>query len=608
MKIELLFRGKIFLRTPDYSLNFAWGRTFLLGVFLGLHLVANAQKPDSQKQSRPNPANRSPKIVYTSDKQVLAKGQLLFQNNCSACHNFLQRGIGPNLSGVTAEASPEWISAFIRNAPEVIKRGDARATKLYEEYKQAMPPFPSLSETDIQAIMSFIHQNRKQKPSSAESASLGTALKDPVPAKITDSRLRLNLEEVTTAPPTADKVPLARINQMKVLPGKKDRLFITDLRGILYEMVGNTLRVYMEMSKERPGFIHKPGHATGFGSYAFHPEFYTNGFFYTTHTEKAHAAPADFGYADSIRVSLQWVLTEWKITNPESAVFAGTGRELMRINMVSPIHGVQEITFNPGARPGSPDYGLLYIGVGDGGATENGYPFLCRDKSRIWSSVLRIDPRGTNSTNGRYGIPASNPYAQDNNPATAKEVFCRGFRNPNRICWAPDGKMLITDIGHANAEELNIGVAGANYGWPEREGLFLMNYRGKMEQVFALPKNDSTYHYTYPVALYDHDEGNAFSGGFVFTDTSIPLLTGKYIFGDIVNGRVFYVENAQLQLGTQVPIQELQIELNGRKTSFRELSGSQKTDLRFGLGLGNAFYLYTKADGKIYRIKSCSRQ
>jgi len=419
------------------------------------------------------------------------------------------------------------------------------------------------------------------------------------------SNLRLSLDEVLTAPATAQTIPLARINKMLVLPGRTNRLFIEDLRGKLYEMVDNKLRVYMDMAKERPNFIHTPGFATGFGSYAFHPDFYRNGLVYTTHTEKAGTAPADFAYADSIKVTLQWVLTEWKVGDPAGTAFSGTGRELLRVNVVSPIHGVQEITFNPLARSGSPDYGLLYMGVGDGGASENGYYFLCNNKSRPWGSVLRIDPLGNNSRNGRYGIPATNPYAKDKDAATIKEIFCRGFRNPNRICWTPDGKMLITDIGHANVEEINLGVAGADYGWPEREGTFIINPRGKMSNVYAVSQNDGTNHYLYPVAQYDHDEGNAISGGFVYTGTMIPQLKGKYVFGDVVNGRVYYVESSDLKPGHQAPIKELELELAKKITTFQELTGNKKTDLRIGIGLNQELLLYTKTNGKMYKVSGC---
>lgn len=160
---------------------------------------------------------------------------------------------------------------------------------------------------------------------------------------------------------------------------------------------------------------------------------------------------------------------------------------MLRVNMVNNIHGVQEITFNPLAKPGAPDYGLLYIGVGDGGAAEQKYSFLCNSNKTIWSSVLRIDPRGTNSKNGRYGIPTINPFASDNDPETLGEIFAIGFRNPNRISWSPDGKMLISDIGLANIEELNVGKAGANYGWPAREGTFYFITEVKWTKYMPCP-------------------------------------------------------------------------------------------------------------------------
>lgn len=575
-------------------------RNGVLGILLGILFFALWDHAFAQQSVN----STSTSTAYSTDKQVIARGQQLFGQNCTACHNFLQKSIGPNLAGVTSDVPPAWLKAFIHNSPDVISQGDARANQLLAEYKQTMPAFTHLSSGDIDALMAYIH-SRRQRSTAAVDANLGPAVDNPVTASIAPSGLQLDLEEITTAPATADKIPLARINKMQVMPGGSNRLFLEDLRGTLYELVGSSLRPYMSMPNERPNFIHAPGLATGFGSYAFHPDFMTNGLFYTTHTEKAGTAPADFAYADSIRVTLQWVLTEWKLGDPAAQTFSGTGRELMRVNVVSAIHGVQEITFNPLARPGSPDYGLLYIGIGDGGATENGYYFICKDRNRPWGKVLRIDPKGTNSRNGRYGIPAQNPYARANPSEALGEVFCQGFRNPNRISWTPDGKMLISDIGQAQMEELNIGVAGADYGWPEREGTFVMNYRGRMDKVYNLPKDDVTARYTYPVAQYDHGEGNAISAGFVYTGP-IPTLAGKYLFGDVVSGRVYSVDSRQLQLGKQAIIQELGIRVAGKAATFQQLSNSKKTDLRFGTGLNGDFYLYTKADGRIYKIKGCS--
>lgn len=558
--------------------------------------LPSGQEPDQTQSHTIETA-----MPYSTDTQVIAKGEALFENKCSACHNFLQKGIGPDLGAVTSQVPASWIMKFIRNAPAMIQAGDSRAVELFGVYNQYMPPFTDLSDSDLQAIVSYIHANR-QEATNNQASGQAAGLANPIPDAIVKSGLQLSLQEVATAPATADKVPLARINKMLVLPGKKDRQFIADLRGILYEWQNGQLQVYMDMNKERPGFIHTPGLATGLGSYAFHPQFYKNGLFYTTHTEKPRSAQADFAIADSIKTSLQWVLTEWKVTNPKSAVFSGKPRELWRIDMVSGIHGVQEITFNPYAGPGSADYGLLYIGIGDGGASEKGYYWLCNSNSRMWSSVIRIDPLGRNSRNGKYGIPANNPFVKEQIPDALPELFCRGFRNPNRISWTPSGQMLITDIGHANAEEINLGIAGADYGWPEREGTFVINHRAKMDKVYALPEVDQPY--SYPAAQYDHDEGKAISGGFVYTSKDFALLTGKYIFGDIVNGRVFYIDSS-LTPGEQTPILEMEVVVAGKVTSFRELSGSKKTDLRFGFGLNNELYLFTKADGKIYKVDGC---
>ena len=570
---------------------------YVIGLIVGLGLC--------QENSLAQAPKKPSQAAYATNSQTIAAGKELFQQNCLLCHNFHQRGIGPNLSTVTADASAPWIKAFIHNAPSIIARGDARARRLLAEFKQPMPSFEQLKNTEVDALVAYIH-SQQQKPTNDTDERLGPPNLNPIIASIAPAGLRLELTEVMTAPATSQKIPRARINKMQRMPGPDNRLFLQDMRGMLYEMVDNSLRVFMSMPNERPNFIDGPGLASGLGSYTFHPDYQENGLFYTTHTEKSNAAPADFAYADSIRVSLQWVLTEWKQTDPAAQTFSGNGRELFRVNMVNTTHGVQEITFNPLAKPGSPDYGMLYVGIGDGGSSENKAYFLCKDPNRVWGKVLRIDPKGTNSKNGRYGIPVDNPYASTTDPGRLREVFCRGFRNPNRIAWTPDGLMLISDIGQAQLEELNVGVAGADYGWPEREGTFVINHEGQMDRVYALPANDSGY--TYPAVQYDHDEGNAISAGFVYTGSTAPVLRGKYIFGDVVNGRVYCTDANTLRAGQQATMQELRLRVDGKSTTFQQLTNHPKTDLRFGIGNNGDFYLYTKTDGKIYRITGGSAE
>ncbi len=545
-------------------------------------------------------------VSYALDKATITKGQNLFQVKCANCHNFKQQAIGPNLTGITSQVSPQYLQKFIRNSQELIKAGDKRAVAVFNRFKVPMPPNPDLTNDDLHALLSFIHTQKAQPQTVDKStAGLGQPKDNPIPAIIKKSDLVINLQQVATAPATSDKIPVARINQMTVLSGSKERLFLHDLRGPLYEMKDTMFDVIFDMSKRMPHFMHSPGHASGFGSFAFHPEFYDNGLLYTTHTEKTTGKKSDFGFEDSIKIFYQWVLTEWKLKDPGAAEFEGMPRELLRIDVPSQIHGVQQISFNEVASRDSADYGLLYIGIGDGGSAESGYSHLCNSTKTILSTIIRIDPAGNNSRNGNYGIPDNNPFAKSKDKTIVKEIFARGFRNPNRFTWTSDGKMLASDIGLANIEELNLVVAGKDYGWPMREGSFLLNYRGKMHKVYNLPAGK--WPYINPVAQYDHDEGNAISGGFVY-EGSIQALRGKYVFGDIVKGRLFYVEAKELQLNRGSAIKEFNVSFNNEISDFLKITNSAKADLRLGRGPEKELYIFTKTDGKIWKVTGCTKE
>jgi glucose/arabinose dehydrogenase/mono/diheme cytochrome c family protein len=534
-----------------------------------------------------------------TDSASIALGQSTFAENCSACHNFRNDGIGPQLGGITAAVSVDWIKSFIKNPESVIESGDERALHLYEKYKTIMPSFAGYSDEQLNSIVAFLHtqkETRKKKPDHPD------ALKNPIPEPIAMSDLVVDLELVTQIPASSNEGQLTRICKLEVQPGT-NALFVVDLRGKLYQLQGRAPKLYMDMTELRPKFIHKPGLATGFGSFAFHPEFQQNGLLYTTHAEGPGSGKADFSYDDSIKVTLQWVLTEWKAEQPGAFPFSGKGRELFRINMVHSFHGVQEITFNPLAKPGDEDYGLLYIGIGDGSSVEFGYPSLVHSIQKIWGTIIRIDPAGKNSTNGQYGIPESNPFAKSDDPNTVREIYAYGFRNPHRISWSRSGLMLASNIGHHNIEALNIILPGHDYGWHIREGTFVMDAYANMSNVLPLPPDDAEYNITYPVAQYDHDEGNAISGGYEYWGSVIPELKGKYLFGDIVKGRLFYVEMKDLKSGSQAVIREWKITLNGAPKTLTELCGAKKVDVRFGRDHEGEMYVMTKPDGKVYKLK-----
>jgi len=522
--------------------------------------------------------------IFISCSSPSDKGQTLFDQNCSSCHNFRSNSIGPQLGGVTEAVSDDWIKKFIKDPKTMIDNADERAGMLFGRFNTYMPGFSHLPDEDLDAIIAYL--KTKRAPPKKEFKPDGTELKDPIPTKIAMSNLVIDLHVAATIPPSSDEGQKTRICKLDYRPDTKD-VFVVDLRGKLYQLTDKGPEVYLDLAQAFPNFIHKPGLATGFGSFAFHPEFAKNGLLYTTHVESPGSGTADFAYADSIKVMLQWVVSEWKMDKKEH-------RELFRANMVHSFHGVQEITFNPLAKPGDEDYGLLYIGVGDGSSVEMGYPFLAHDKNKIWGAILRIDPQGNNSNNKKYGIPKNNPFGN--------EVFAYGFRNPHRISWSKQGQILASNIGHHNIEALNIVEAGHDYGWPEREGTFVMKYAKTMDFVYPLPPDDSKYNYTYPVAEYDHDEGNAISGGLEYWGSKLKPLMGKYIFGDIVKGRLFYVEMKDLAIGKRAVIRELQLTLDGKKKTLVQLTGQDKVDVRFGRDHTGEMYILTKPDGKVYKI------
>lgn len=533
------------------------------------------------------------------DTASIRKGQIIFAEQCGACHNFRQDGIGPQLGGLTTIVSSEWIKQFVKNPQHAIESGDERAQILFEQYKSIMPSFSGFSDEDLSCVIAFLHTRPAPDPKKYKFDP--AALKNPIPEKIAMSDVTIGLELVAVVPPSSNEGQLTRICKLDYRRDTHEQ-FVVDLRGKLYKLVDGKPQVYLDMIKAKPKFIDKPGLATGFGSFAFHPEFEKNGLLYTTHTEGPGSAVADFAYDDSIKVTLQWVLSEWRTSNPEAVPFKGSSRELLRINMFGSFHGVQEITFNPLASVGDEDYGLLYIGVGDGASVEFGYPFLVRSEDRPWGSILRIDPVGRNSKNGKYGIPPSNPFVNSTHPNAVKERYAFGFRNPHRITWTKKGQMLASNIGHHNVESLYMILPGHDYGWPIREGTFLIKADENMSNVFSPPAADPKIKITYPIAQYDHDEGNAISGGFEYWGSSVPKLDGKVVFGDIVKGRVFYIESNDIELGKQATIKEIQITYNGKITTMIELSGAQKVDMRFGRDHRGELYIMSKPDGKIYRV------
>jgi len=556
--------------------------------------------PSCNNSSSSADAPEKPKDEYARGEMPIQHGMELFNLHCASCHNFTENLIGPNLAGVTSEVDKAWLKAFIKNPVAVIESGDERAVALFKKFNQYMPPFPTLEDQDIEDLLAFIHkfsQGEKRNKSNRKGGLI-----NPVPERIETSNLALVIEEQFEAPLTSEATPTTRINQMTYAPD--GRLFIHDLRGQIYEIKnGKELSVFMDVRTSLLGMIDNPGKASGLGSVTFHPDYLKNGLFYTTHTEKPGSAPADYALPDSIGTAVQHILSEWKVDDPKATTFSGSHRELLRVDMSSGAHTFQDIRFNPLATPNTPEYGKLYLGIGDGSLALRGFAALCDNIEHIWSSVIRIDPLGNNSPNGNYGIPADNPFVNEKN--AVGEIWALGFRNPHRIIWDRTGskKMLITNIGQHSLEEVNLGIAGRNYGWPHREGTFQFDTEANVELVY--PIDTVTDKYTDPVIQYDHDEGSAVSGGFIYRGSKITKLKGKYIFGDMSLGTLFYSNVEDIMDGHLAPLYRLNLEIDGEITDMVSITGNIRVDLRIGEDYEGELYLFTKNGGNVYKVLDC---
>jgi glucose/arabinose dehydrogenase len=438
----------------------------------------------------------------------------------------------------------------------------------------------------------------------AATSPVAGQIADPVPEPIAFEGLVLQAETFVRVAPSADAPPLARLNLIRSLPD--GRMFVGDLRGHVHTVTAGRSAVYLDLRSRRPDFVDAPGFGTGLHSFAFHPDFARNGKLYTAHAEGRDLAavpdflppelPADLGY--------DAVLTEWTASDPSAPVFEGTSREVLRIRTSGTVRALQELAFNPLAESGDADYGLLYVPVGEGDASlDRARASLHRLDSPL-GTILRIDPLGTNAANGRYGIPADNPWAGSSDPRVLGEIYAYGFRNPHRVGWsaAPRPFMYMSDIGEGNVEEINLVEPGRDYGFPEREGTFALRLdeRGRWGSVYAVQAGSEGDAYADPVAQYDHDEGDSVAAGPAYGGSALAALDGLLLFGDVRRGRVFYVRVDELRQGAQARVHEARLLLDGTDQSLTEREG--RADLRWGVDHEGEVYIMTQSDGTIRKI------
>ena len=324
--------------------------------------------------------------------------------------------------------------------------------------------------------------------------------------------------------------------------GPDGRIFVAEQGGTLRVIKAGVLlaapfaSVAVDSSGER-----------GLIGVALHPSFATNGFVYI-HSTRA------VGGASHNRIS--------RFTAAGDVALAGSEVALVDLPNLS-----SATNHNGGGMHFGSD-GKLYVGVG-----ENANAALAQNLASPFGKLLRFNDDGS--------IPTDNPFFATQ-AGLARAVWASGLRNPFTFAVQPgSGRIHINDVGQDTWEEIDVGSAGANYGWPGSEGPDNVG-AGVTAPLFAYKHSDATPLGSGPGGFF---KGFAIAGGAFYPATgAFPAsYRDQYYFADFVGKFVGRVDLA-----------------NGNASyRFASLSGSP-VDLLVGLDGA----IYVLARGSVTRISA----
>ena len=386
---------------------------------------------------------------------------------------------------------------------------------------------------------------------------VGDPVANPIPASILKSSIRVELQPIAMG--------LAAPVRLVEPADGSGRLLILDQKGTV-EVLQNGQLLSPPMLDVSARLVQPLGiigthdandyDERGLLGLALHPDFANSGRpgyhkLYTFSSEPASGMadfttfPVPMGFVyDHQDVIAEWIID---IVNP-NLVDLASRREILRIDHPQFNHNSGEMVFGLD--------GYLYFGLGDGGAANDvgdGHGPLGNGQNinRVLGSILRIDPLdpaltggspSATSANGKYRVPADNPFV---GIAGVDEIFAYGLRNPFSFGFDSGGRLIVGDVGQNTLEEINIVTRGGNYGWNLKEGTFrFLPATGQVTDFLGgLPAGLID-----PVLQYDHDEGLAVIGGYVYRGAALPALQRLYVFGDFTrsftapSGRLFVAD------------------------------------------------------------------
>ncbi len=249
------------------------------------------------------------------------------------------------------------------------------------------------------------------------------------------------------------------------------------------------------------------GGERGLLGFALHPLFADNGRFFVNYTRAGDGA--------TVVASFTVSAGNRDIADPSSR------RELLVIPQPFENH-------NGGALRFGAD-GYLYIGMGDGGSA-NDPGNRAQDPQDLLGKILRIDVDGSVP----YAIPQGNAFATS--ALGRPEIWALGVRNPWRFSFdRATGDLYIGDVGQGVVEEIDFVArgtpSGLNFGWRVMEGNRCTGLGG------GAPCGSAGF--TPPVASYDHGQGCSVTGGVVYRGSAVPVMQGRYVYGDFCTGRIW---------------------------------------------------------------------
>ncbi|MBI5383955.1 MAG: PQQ-dependent sugar dehydrogenase [Verrucomicrobia bacterium] len=373
------------------------------------------------------------------------------------------------------------------------------------------------------------------------------AITNPIPERIPKGDLTIELRTVATN--------LISPLGMAVPDDGSGRVFVYDQAGVVWLMTAEGVSPNPVLDVRTNLVALGNYDERGLLGLAAHPDFAQHPLLYT-YTSESNASPADFTSA-ATNHNHQSVIAEWRMdpANPNQ-VEPSSRREILRIDKPQSNHNGGTLRFGPD--------GFLYVSLGDGGrADDQGDGHLPEGNAQnigvIYGKLLRLDVDGTDAVNGQYGIPLDNPFA---GWGLVDEIYAYGLRNPFSFSFdRATGELYLADVGQNKVEEINLIVSGGNYGWRVKEGTFFFDPNGSgagyVTDTAVVPP---PFDLVDPIAQYDHDDGSAAVGGYVYRGTNLPALEGRYVFGDwgsfgVPSGRLFYLDETnavrEFRLGLQ---------------------------------------------------------